>query len=205
MSTIIDISIPLEESTTVYPGNPKVEFEKEFGKTSVHTKISLGSHTGTHLDAPGHVFENGISIDQMDLGKFYGECEVLDMTHASIKITKNDIIESEVDIENKRVLFKTSNSQRGFDEFYGDYVYLDGDAAEYLASKNVVLVGIDYLSIKQRGSDDNRPHTALLEKNIPILETINLDGVNQGTYTLSALPLNFKGIDGSPTRAVLIS
>lgn len=204
MTNIIDISIPLKPSTVVYPGNPKVEFEEEKGATSVHTKITLGSHAGTHLDAPSHVFSGAQTIDELPLKAFYGPCFVLDMTSVKEKIGVDDIKNTNINMRDKRILFKTKNSIRGFDEFYTDYVYLDGDAAEFLAEQGVAFVGIDYLSIKQKGSSDNRPHTALLEKNIPILETIDLRDVEQGEYILSALPLKLEGLDGSPTRAVLM-
>lgn len=93
---------------------------------------------------------------------------------------------------------------RGFDEFYSDFVYLSSEGAEYLADAGVTLVGIDYLSIKQKGSTDNRPHTLLLEKDIPIIEGIDLSQVEPGEYTIVAFPLKYIGIDGAPARVVLL-
>jgi arylformamidase len=89
------------------------------------------------------------------------------------------------------------------DAFYEDFVYLDPEAAGYLAEKYVSLLAVDYFSIKQRGSSDNRPHTALLSAGIAILEGVNLKDVDPGTYELIALPLSLNGIDGSPCRAIL--
>ena len=99
---------------------------------------------------------------------------------------------------------KTKSSERGYTEFYKDYVYLSSDAAQYLADKNIKLIGIDYFSVKQKGSLDNTPHTAFLEKNIPILESINLASVEAGEYFLMAAPLALQSVDGSPVRALLL-
>jgi arylformamidase len=99
---------------------------------------------------------------------------------------------------------KTRNSQRGFKRFFSDYNYLTSDGAAYLAKAGVALVGIDAWSIKQRGNKDNTPHTALLKKNIVILETIDLSKVKPGSYFLVLLPLRIEGRDGAPARAILI-
>ena len=103
-----------------------------------------------------------------------------------------------------RILVKTSNSDRGYEEFYEDFVALSGDCADWLAEKNIYLFGIDYLSIKKRGSADNRAHNSLLAKNIPIVEGLNLKEVTAGTYEIFCPPLKLTGVDGAPTRAVLI-
>lgn len=200
---IIDISLHIEEGATVYPGNPEVRVEEHAGATSVHSAISLGTHTGTHIDAPRHVFPEGVGIDEMDVSAFYGSCLVVDVTHATEAVMLSDIENLDIQ-EGARILFKTTNSQRGFDSFYDDYIYIDGDAADYLAEKNVALVGIDYFSVKKRGGSDNRPHTSLLEKNIAIIEGIDLSQVEAGEYVISAFPLKIKTGDGAPARVMLL-
>jgi arylformamidase len=213
---IIDISLPLSASTIVYPGNPRVEIEEVRGASSTHSKITLGSHTGTHIDAPRHVFPDRGGVEIFPLAQMNGPAIVVDCTSATEKVTRQDLGNA---LKNKgiatprqdlgalkgtRILLKTQNSIRGFDTFRDDFIYLDGDCAEWLASEGVALVGIDYLSIKQRGGSDHRPHTALLEKNIVILEGIDLSHVEAGEYTLACLPLSFPGLDGAPARAVLM-
>ncbi|PIQ77160.1 hypothetical protein COV82_05730 [Candidatus Peregrinibacteria bacterium CG11_big_fil_rev_8_21_14_0_20_46_8] len=201
---LIDISLPLNAKTIIYPGNPPVKIVPKQGATSTHSEISFGSHTGTHLDAPSHVFKKGMTLDKLPLEDFFGKCRVLDMTHCKEAVRIEDLKKARIK-KGERILFKTKNSLRGFKKFRNDYIYLDGDAAEWLAAKSVRLVGIDSLSIKQRGSTDTRPHDALLAKKIPILESIDLKKVVPGTYTLCCFPLAFTGIDGSPVRAVLIA
>jgi len=105
---------------------------------------------------------------------------------------------------NERILLKTKNSLIGFEKFYDDYIYLGGEGADFLASLDVLIVGIDSLSIKKRGSDDHRPHISLLKKNIPIIEGLDLSKVSEGEYDLICLPIKFIGTDASVTRAILI-
>jgi len=204
-SQIIDISLPLQSGTIVYPGNPPIEIEeiKSEVSGSVLSKIQFGSHSGTHIDAQKHVINGGKSLDQIPLETFVGPCRVIDCTldEGSVKVEtlqKNNIQ------KNDRILLKTSNSSRGFETFYDDYVFVSPEAAKYLADTEVALVAIDYLSIKQRGSKDNTPHTNILEKNIPIVEGVDLSKVEPGEYDLVILPLEFMNIDGAPARAVLL-
>ncbi len=199
---IIDISLPLTQGTVVYPGNPELTIEEKQGATSTHSLIQMGSHTGTHVDAPKHAFVGGKGLEAFSSAQFVGPVRVLDCTHVSEKVTATDISGAHVQ-KGERILLKTKNSARGFTEWYDDYVYLDGDAADLLAEIAVALVGIDALSIKKRGGSDLRPHTALLTANIPILEGIDLSQVSPGAYTLACLPLKFTGTDGAPARAVL--
>jgi len=206
MTKIIDISLPITESMPVYPGNreTKITAVRSASGTSVLSEISITSHAGTHIDAPNHVHGAGdAGIDDLPLERFYGPCRVLDLTDCSRSISR-EVLQNHRIQAGERILCKTHNSVRGFDTFYDDYVYLEGAAAQYLAECGVVLAGIDALSIKQRGLKDNTAHTALLSRNIPIIEGLNLAGAEPGTYTLAAFPLAFQGIDGSPTRAILI-
>lgn len=202
---IIDISVELSNKTVIYPGTPEIEIKSLKSPTtgSQLSKITLSSHVGTHLDAPRHVLQKGKTIDQLNFSAFIGSCRVVDCSKSKGSISLDDVkkIKSK---KRERLLFKTSNSKRGLKKFYKDFIFLSPEAAKYLAENKVSLVGIDSFSIKQKGSKDNRPHTELLSKDIPILEGIDLSRVSAGTYYLICLPLKFVGIDGSPCRAVLL-
>jgi arylformamidase len=205
---IIDISLPLTNSTVVYPGNVPLEIENhaKMPDDSSHlSKITMGTHTGTHIDAPLHAIIGGKTLDEISFDNLIGRCLVIDVTHREFgeAVEIEDLGEYEAK-KGDRILFKTKNSERGFSEFYDDYVYVSGDLADHLGAKNVGLVGIDYLSIKQRGSSDHRPHTSILEKNIPIIEGIDLSIVEHGDYHLVCLPLKFIDVEGGPARAILI-
>lgn len=202
---IYDISISLNDKTVIYPGNVPltVEAHHEMPEHATHlSKIVMGSHTGTHVDAPSHAVDGALSLDKIPLETFVGPCRVLDCTSSVGSVSVSDLKKSGVKKE-ERILVKTQNSLKGFDIFRDDYIFLSGDGADYLAKLGITLFGIDYFSVKQRGSKDQRPHTSLLAKNIPIIEGLDLSQVPAGEYTLVCLPLKFTGIEGAPARVVL--
>lgn len=203
MTSIIDISLPVHPNMPIYPGNQQTTFEnitKPSG--SQLTTITIDSHAGTHIDGPSHAGLEG-TVNDFPLEVFYGPCRVIEMFNTEL-IEAIDLADEHIQ-PGERILFKTNNSLRGYDDFYDHWTALSSDAAEYLAEKGVALVGIDWFGIKQKGALDNRAHTALLKKNIPILEGINLSEAYEGSFTLAAFPVAYQGIDGAPTRAVLIS
>ena len=206
MIKIYDISLSLSQDTPIYPNNPPLLIN-ELRSLSEHptslTKIEMGVHTGTHVDAPSHAVVPGKTIGEISLDCFVGPARVLDFTKSEGKVSLENIKEKNVKT-GERILLKTKNSVGGFAEFYSKYVYLDGDAADHLSEIGVLLVGIDALSIKQRGSSDVRPHTSLLSKSIPIIEGLNLKGVIEGEFFLFSPPLAFVGIEAAPARAILI-
>ncbi len=201
---IIDISVPMTKDTVVYPGNPAFETEVSVSESSKSrlTMLTFSSHFGTHIDAPNHADQSLGGIESYDLERFVGVCRVIDCTGCEGSVDRETLENAQIE-EGERVLLKTTNSRRGLDTFYEDFVYLHPEAASYLAKLGVALVAIDYFSIKQRGSSDNRPHATLLTNGIPIIEGVNLRDVEPGQYELLALPLGLDGIDGSPCRAVL--
>lgn len=204
---IFDISVPLNEKTVIYPGNVPLEISvhHEMPEHATHlSKIVMGTHTGTHVDAPRHALPDGVSLDQIPLETFIGSCRVLDFTKSAGSISASDLENAGVN-KGERILAKTQNSIIGFEKFRDDYIFLSGDGADYLAELGITLFGIDYFSIKQRGSNDHRPHTSLLAKNIPIIEGIDLSKVPAGEYNLFCLPLKFTGVEGGPARVILTS
>ncbi|MEK7122592.1 MAG: cyclase family protein [Patescibacteria group bacterium] len=198
-----DISLPIRSGMMVYPGNTEVDITSLPSATSLSSRIVMGSHTGTHIDAPKHVLQKGKGVDTIPLDQIVGPCRVLDMVQCVDSVNLSDLRPYRIK-KGERILVKTKNSRRGFKKFRDDFIYLDGDAADFLAQKEIVLFGIDYLSVKKRGSADTRPHTALLKKKIVILEGIDLSRITPGDYFLLCLPLRCAGIDGAPARAVLV-
>lgn len=203
---IYDISLPLHEKTVIYPGNVglSVEAHHTMPEHATHlSKITMGSHTGTHVDAPSHAVMGAKTLDEIPLETFVGPCRVLNCTE-SVGSVGSEILKKNGVKKGERILVKTQNSLRGFETFRDDYVYLDGAAADYLADLGITLFGIDYFSVKQRGSKDQRPHTSLLSKNTPIIEGLDLSQVPAGNYTLVCLPLKFIGLEAAPARVVLL-
>ncbi len=202
---IHDITIMINEGMPVYPNNPqpKIKQVSKYPKDSTtKSEITIGSHTGTHVDAKSHVFENETGADSIPLDTLYGDCRVLDMTKCKDKITKEDVEKENVKA-GEIILLKTKNSIRGFDKFYSDYVYIDDSAAEYLAKKKIKTIGIDALSVKQLGNRESKTHPILIGS-MTVFEGLNLSAVKPGKYIFAGLPLKIKDCDGSPARAILI-
>lgn len=207
--TFIDISVPIRPGMPIYPGDPGVSFEPALdmacGGAANVTRVSLGSQTGTHYDTPHHILNNGVTIDQIPLETCYGPALVVEIPEPVQAIT--EAVLAQADLAGcERLLLKTRNSrfwQASPTEFREDYAALTPDGAQYLAQQGVRLVGIDYLSVELYEASGLDAHKALLGKNVLILEGLNLSAVLPGWYTLAAFPINYHGLDGAPTRAVL--
>lgn len=207
MTTILDISVPVVNGGLVYPGNPEIRIEphSELGKgaSSNLSLISFGSHTGTHVDAPRHFFENGSSVDRLPLDALVGPALVIAFPDEVMSVTKELLSPHALDgVE--RLLLRTRNSafirER---EFRRDFTFVAPDAAELLVDARIRLIGVDYLSVEQFRSGHHRTHRTLLERGIVIVEGLDLSGIAPGTYDFCCLPLRLDGLDGAPARAIL--
>ncbi|MFB6115387.1 MAG: cyclase family protein [Candidatus Nanohalobium sp.] len=202
---MIDISMKIEEEMIYYPGNPRPEIEKYRERpedSTTESEISFGSHTGTHVDAPQHVKENGKTVDELDLENFYGKASVLNLTDCTEKVDREDL--EEKDIESDILLLKTDNSNHGYDEFREDFTYLTLETVNYLIEKGVQTVGIDYLSLVNFEDSEkaDKTHRKANEETC-VIEGLDLRDVEPGTYEFSGMPLKME-TDGAPMRAVLI-
>jgi arylformamidase len=204
---IRDVSVPNGPQIPSYPGEDRcaVETIRSIARgdvCNVH-RLVMGSHTGTHVDAPRHFLADGPSLDQVPLDRMVGEALVLDL-RGRRSIGRAALVEQDIragDI----VLCRTDNSalwrSREFDE---SYCHLALDGAELLIERGVKTIGIDYLSIEIFGTTDFPVHKALLGHGILIIEGLDLGDVSPGRYPFACLPLSFAGLDGAPARAVLL-
>lgn len=204
---VIDISIPLSEHTPTYPGDPPFERapakSRESGDAAEVSRLTLGSHAGTHVDVPHHFVEGGADLSAVALEAFVGPCRVVEAMGR--RRLEGADVDAAAPAPGERILFKTDNSALwGREGFASDYVYLTAAAAEALAASGVVLTGWDYLSVEEFGAEGAPAHKTLLAAGVMILEGLNLSGVRAGQYFMAALPLAVAGGDGSPVRAVLV-
>ena len=203
----IDISVPLHSGMVHWPGDPEPSLERisEIGQGAAAnvTMCRMTAHTGTHMDAPCHFLDGKDGIDQFPLSLAVGPARVIDLPGASIlgraQLESKDIQPGE------RVLFKTRNSDRRWDnqDFETGFVAFDASGARFLVERGVSLVGVDYLSVGLFQGDGVETHKVLLGGGVWILEGLNLAGVREGEYELVCLPLRIAGCDGSPARAIL--
>jgi arylformamidase len=204
---IYDITVPVSPSLPVYPGDPEVVItpiaQLQWGDPANVSRLVLSSHTGTHLDAPRHFFQDGVAIDRIDPHVLIGPARVWAFPDAAAHLTADDLRPLEV-AGTPRVLFKTPNSAL-WDRpgFQTNYIALTEAAAHLLVDAGVQLVGIDYLSVDAFERQDFPVHRILLGAGIVILEGLDLRAVPPGAYELLALPLLLHDGDGAPVRALL--
>ncbi|MBK9153232.1 MAG: cyclase family protein [Chloracidobacterium sp.] len=206
---IYDITVAVSETVPIYSGDPSVTVSAASsmanGDTANVSEIRFGVHTGTHVDAPNHFIDGTRRVHELDPHKLVGPCRVVAVPEDVMAIEPEHV----GDLSGvERVLFKTRNSEfwsepeRGFRK---DFTYITPETARLLAEKGIVLVGIDYLSIEKSGSPGHPVHVTLLEKEIVILEGLDLRRIEPGDYELICLPLKYEGAggDGAPARTFL--
>jgi arylformamidase len=206
---IHDISLPVSESLTVWPGDPEVRITQPFhldrGDAATITRLDIGAHTGTHVDAPAHFIPGGSGVDALDLDVLVGPALVV---HAlEVDALSAEVLDGlQIPPGAERVLFHTRHSERwarGELEFAEDFVAITEDGARWLVERGVRLVGIDCPSVGP--FDAPAPtHRMLLRAGVILVESLNLSGVAAGVYQLVCLPLRIVGADGAPARAILM-
>jgi arylformamidase len=208
--TIYDISLPISESLPVWPGDPPIHITHSShlnnGDEATVSRIELGAHTGTHVDAPSHFVAGGTGVDRLDLDLLVGPALMVHVVEASV--LSADALESlEIPSGTERVLFRTRNSDlwvRHPDKFCEDFVAITEDGARWLVARGVRLVGVDYLSVAPFG-DTVPTHQILLRAGMIAVEGLDLGQVAPGWYQLVCLPLKLVDGDGAPARAILLS
>ena len=203
----IDISVSLHSGMVHWPDNPPVKIERmkdmEQGAVCNVSVMSLGAHTGTHMDAPLHFIKNGKSLDKLPLEATIGPARVIEIKDR--EMVRPDELRGHNLRRGERILLKTRNSTRCWktDAFIADFVYISREAAQYLVDRGIRTIGVDYLSVGGFHRDGHETHRILLGAEVWIIEGINLSKVKPGNYELVCLPLKVLGSDGAPARALL--
>jgi arylformamidase len=204
---LLDVSVPLTPGMPVYPGNPEFECNPVSriadGRNSNHSKLIMGTHCGTHVDAPLHFFDGRPGVDQMSLELLIGRSRVIDLPHRG-GITDKHLAAAGLR-EDLRVLLRTPNSAlwNTSDGFHTDYTYITEEGAKFLVDQGVKVVGVDYLSVEQFKKPGAPAHKVLLGNGVIIIEGLNLSDADPGQYEMYCLPLKLTNGDGAPARVVL--
>jgi len=192
---IYDATYPLSVEGYRYPGDPPVEFKPEEEGGIRITGIGMGSHSGTHIDAPLHYLPDGQSIDQIPPDLCMGPCLVLNTSKGPLS---GDITEA-LPAGTSRLILRSGWSPTQPDE----YGYLTEEGARCMVERGISVTGTDAPSIESPEGDGS-VHRILLGSGVVIIELLRLDAIPEGVYMMVALPLLLKGIDGSPARVLLI-
>lgn len=201
---LYDITLPLRPEQPTWPGDSPflIGINQSIAKGSLFntTRFSLESHFATHIDAPYHFEENGITVDKIPMEVMIGpvlvhEVDTLDFIQPGHLPELSNI---------ERIIFKTPNTHFIADTvFHTEYAAVGIEAAELLVHAGIKLVGIDYFSVETYYCEDYPVHHVFLRNNVILLEGVDLRQVPPGWYELLALPMKIQGADGSPVRAIL--
>lgn len=205
---LYDVTLPIYAGMPVYAGDPEVRVEPHLciaaGDPVNVVRLSLGSHTGTHVDAPRHFRDGAAGVDALAPEALIGPARV----HAvapTPHVDADQLAAPEL-AGVERLLLKSRNSDRWrAGRFFSDFAALTPEAARHLVALGVRLVGVDGLSVDPFGAADAPAHRILLEAGVVILEGLDLSLVPPGPYQLLCLPLKIRGGDGAPARVLLIS
>ncbi len=205
---IRDITTPLRAGLPTWPGEPGPEFRLTASHAAGNgvdlTRLTMGAHTGTHLDAPRHFVAGASLVTGLDLNVLIGPARVV-AYDGDGPIPTAFFEAQNLPDPLPRLLIRCARNAGALerDTFFEDYVGIAPEAAQWLVARGNRLVGIDYLSIGAYRSGNVATHRTLLGANVIIVEGLDLRGVEPGAYTLICLPLALPA-DGSPCRAVLL-
>jgi arylformamidase len=203
---LIDVSVPLDAQLPTYPHNTPFSLEPikrlSRGDSSNVSTLHMSAHTGTHVDAPRHFFDEAPGTESLPLELLIGRARVIDInSRAGVAAKDLAAIDLSDDI---RVLIKTSNSRLwGDPEFHEDFVGVLESGAKYLVEHGIKVVGVDYLSVEKFHNPVAPAHHILLGGGTIVIEGLDLRGVEAGVYEMFCLPLRVVGSDGAPARVVL--
>ena len=199
-SKIQDVTWKLNDSTPIYPGDPILNIEQVKNDVKPYIKISritMGSHTGTHIDAPYHMLENGFKLDEIPISNLVGPVKVVQIRGKNVE--PEDVPSDDCE----RILFKTT-AENYSGPFRENFSFISKEAARAILERHIKLIGIDYLSIDQYNFKEPAAHWILLGQGITVIEALDLRSVEPGEYVMVALPLNISA-DASPCRVILLS
>jgi kynurenine formamidase len=206
---VIDLSHIIKEEMPVYPGNPqpRISNSASIDKNGYReTKLCIESHTGTHIDAPAHMVENGKFLNDFPVSKFNGIAAIIEIPEGIQQITRTLLSSFENQIkESDFVLFKTGWGKFwGSEKYFWNFPVTDLDTTFWLISLGLKGIGYDTISADPVDSDKFENHFLFFENDVIIIENLNFPvemKANKGE--LFCFPLNFEKADGSPVRAVL--
>lgn len=209
---IIDLTHTIKSDMPVFPGTeqPKLEPASTLEKDGFReTLLTMFSHTGTHIDAPYHVRDEGITLDKFAADKFVGRALIVDCSDLSendvIDISYIDKYRDTID-EAEYIIFKTGwDKYWDQEKYFGNFPVINEEVADYLINSNKKGIGLDVISIEPIEEEALTMHHKVLKNNLVIIENLcNLDAIGDKLFTFCALPLKYENADGASVRAIAI-
>ncbi|WP_342304522.1 cyclase family protein [Methanolobus sp. ZRKC5] len=205
---VIDITTGISVDTPVYDGDPEPLIERVSSIENdgfVVSRMSIGTHTGTHVDAPSHIFVNGKSVDELTPGSFMGKAVLLDLSSGDGCITEDELEKCFVQYINEEdlsVLLIKTEKHSNYCKSPDSGRMLAATAGNWIMDNGFTVVGVDTLSVDSEFTLPN--HNLFLRNGLSIVEYLHLSEVRAGIYFFICLPLKLIGCDGAPARAILM-
>jgi len=205
---IIDISVTLRDGLAAWPGEYCWSLEPvlriaDGGPANV-SRVTMGLHTGTHVDAPWHFGEGTRTVESLPLDCLVTRARVIDLVHVEYAIGRRDLEPHLAGTSAVVCKTRNSGSLERLEPFNTEFIHLDASAADCLVEHGVRTVGVDYLSVEGFHVPNAPVHHRLLGADVCVIEGLDLSDVAPGDYLLVVLPLKLAGADGAPARAVLL-
>lgn len=210
---IIDLTHIISSNMPVYPGTdePKLELANTYEKNGFkETLLTMFSHTGTHMDAPAHLFSDRTTLDLLPAEQFIGKALVVDCSNLKegqrITMKYIEAVEEKAKAA-EFILFHTGwDKYWGTNSYFGDYPYITEEVADYIIQNKKKGVGFDVIGIDPIWDENLTIHRKLfLETDIVVIENLTcLDKLGGDLFTFCALPIKYENSDGAPVRAIAI-
>lgn len=210
---VIDLTHPIREGMPVYPGTegPRLAPANTHEKDGFReTRISLHSHTGTHVDPPAHIIDGAKTLDGFTADAFVGRGLVIDCREVGeggrigldLLLGYGDKL-AECDF----LLFCTGwDKLWGTDGYFERYPVLSDEALEFIIKGNYKGIGLDTISLDPMGDANLTCHKRLFSAK-DVINVENLTGLDKligESFTFFCAPLKIEDSDGAPTRAVAL-
>ncbi len=210
MMQIVDLSHTIQPEMPVYPGTapPELNVECTVEKDGfMETKLTLFTHTGTHIDCPAHIFEDGATTQTIDINDFCGKAMAINCSGLKTKqlITKQLLqkFTGTKPLCDFLLLYTGYSEYWGTKKYFHDFPTLDKNALDWIISSKIKGIGIDAISVDPVGTNDLKNHKHLLSNEIVIIENLtNMQLILNQRFYFSAFPLKIQNGDGSPVRAI---
>lgn len=210
---IIDLTQLIAPEMPVYPGTepPRLLPANTYEESGFReTLLTLFSHTGTHMDAPAHLFPHRTTLDAFPASQFVGSALVLDCTDVPeggvIGMERIEAVRQKADLAQFLLIRTGWDARWGTDAYFGNYPVISHEVANYLIASGKKGIGLDVIGVDPIADEGLTLHKLLFaQREIVVIENLcRLEACGEELFTFCALPLKYRNADGAPVRAVAL-